>query len=52
LDQKETKKPFTIKINKLQLQKKILDVPNSNTSRQNKETQEKIHTLKSILKKE
>ena len=49
LDQKKTKKPFILKINKVSIKKKILELPKVKIYKQKLETQEKIVSLRNKL---
>ena len=49
LDQKRTKKPFILKINKVSIMKKILELPKAKIYKQKLETQEKIVSLRNKL---
>ena len=49
LNQKKTKKPFILKINKVSIKKKILELPKTKVFKQKIETQEKIVSLRSKL---
>ena len=49
MNQKRTKKPFILKINRVAIQKRVLELPKSKIVRKSFETQEKITALRNRL---